>query len=126
MRKPESISSGQLYVSGPSTTSGTMRARSTTPSNTPGRKTLSHSVLDDSEVLNVPVIPAGLRGEAGLKGGDEQYGLSNLEPVNAGVMRRKSVLPKSRRVEALSENGQSEVGGASDNEVSRTASNYID
>lgn len=115
MRKPESVANGHLYVSGPAGTSSNSRARSTTPSNSPGRK---NAALNETDIPNIPVIPIGLRSEAGLKA-DGQYGLSNLEPVNVGIMRRKSVLPKSRRVEALSENGQNEQGGGSDNEVSR-------
>jgi hypothetical protein len=123
MRKPESVSNGHLYVSGPSATSSTSRARSSTPSNTPGRKNTTALVLDETDVPNVPIVPVALRAEAGLKG-DGQYGLSNLEPVSTGVMRRKSVLPKSRRVEALSENAQSDEGsaGGSDYEVSSATS----
>jgi hypothetical protein len=126
MRKPESVDkNGHLYVSGPSST-GTSRSRSITPSSTPGRKMVS-TPLD--QVPSMPPLPSSLRSEAGI-GTDASYGLVNLETVNPTVMRRKSVLPKSRRVESLvSEELQNGSNGlptsASDAEVSPRSSSGI-
>jgi hypothetical protein len=114
MRKPEAVVNGHLYVSGPAATS-TSRGRSSTPSSTPGRKA-SQSVIGDSDAPPVPSVSAALRAEAGIKSGMQGSG----EAVGTGIMRRKSMLPKSRRVESLSENAQNELanGAVSDNEVS--------
>jgi hypothetical protein len=118
MRKPEAVVNGHLYVSGPAASSA-LRARSSTPSSTPGRKP-SQSVVADSEVPPVPSVSSALRAEAGLKDSMQGSGSSKLESVGTGVIRRKSMLPKSRRVESLSENTQNEQAnvGMSDNEVS--------
>lgn len=118
MRKPEAVVNGHLYVSGPAASS-ISRTRSSTPSSTPGRKA-SQSVLGDTDVPPVPSVSSALRAEAGLKGSGLGSGANSLEAVGTGIMRRKSMLPKSRRVESLSENMQNEQanGGASDNEVS--------
>jgi hypothetical protein len=118
MRKPEAVVNGHLYVSGPAASS-TSRARSSTPSSTPGRKP-SQSVVADTDVPPVPSVSLALRAEAGIKGNTLGSGVNSLETVSTGIMRRKSMLPKSRRVESLSENMQNEQanGGVSDNEVS--------
>jgi len=118
MRKPEAVVNGHLYVSGPAASS-TSRARSSTPSSTPGRKA-SQSVIADTDAPPVPSVSSALRAEAGIKGSALGSGSNSLEAVGTGIMRRKSMLPKSRRVESLSENTQNEMtnGGVSDNEVS--------